>query len=640
MAVSTVTMVVLGGVCASALPNFLIILADDVGSGDYGLACGTDNKTACPITPNIDAMASSTNSIVFSRFYAGAGVCSPTRASVLTGRNNYRSCVKSAISCDHMNPAWECSMGPDMTRNVFSIAHAVKRRSDTYMTQHIGKWHLGDFYNKKHPELTEGFTNPSHAGFDEWFSTQAQTSTSVPNCGCFPPQNWQPPNPAPDFPYPPPKEFPHTFPGSNCIVGGGIYVNESFNCANYWFPSGNGSEGALGHVTNYTIKIVGDDGEVIVDRFDDFVQRATSAGKPFLSTIWMHYIHLPHPAMPSFFETAVPSGDPDYIGALAQWDVTMGRVKNVLSKYGVANDTLIWITSDNGPHCTESPYGCSGPLGKGRSNGGLRGCKASIFEGGIRVPGIIQWPAMINGNRKTQVPAVTHDILPTIMDILGVSSAHPDWALDGVSLKPFLVGTVEQMPKSRQTPIGFWWGDSQAWIDNDMKLIASNGTVDVGQGCVNEAPWQNGVKSPLLFNLSQSSTESIDVQLTQNEMFKSMKAQFMTWKASVQNSMATESMCGQPPPPPPTPPAPPGPPPPSNCTFIQGMIGYGGDGWQKNARTKEDCCSLCLADNTCTIAVWIDGVCRGKTPESKPGRPSVSTSWACRARQPSLVVEI
>ena len=114
-------------------------------------------------------------------------------------------------------------------------------------------------------------------GFDEWHSTEAQTATSAPNCGCFPPAAWKPPNPAPDFPTPPPHEFPHNFPGENCIVGGGIRVNESFDCANYWEPN---ATDALGRgVTNLTQKLEGDDGDYIVAEFEDFVSRAVKSGE-------------------------------------------------------------------------------------------------------------------------------------------------------------------------------------------------------------------------------------------------------------------------------------------------------------------------------------------------------------------------
>ena len=174
--------------------------------------------------------------------------------------------------------------------------------------------------------------------------TRSRALQSVPNCGCFPPPNWTKPNPPPNFPVPPPTNFPHDKPGKHCVVGGGIFVNESFDCANYWFP--NGSHTACGGVSNWTAKIEGDDGDFLLGQFDNFVGRAVTAARPFLIEVAAHYIHLPHPAMPEFFQAALPTGDPDYTGALAQWDNTMGRLLQSLEARGVANDTLIWITSD------------------------------------------------------------------------------------------------------------------------------------------------------------------------------------------------------------------------------------------------------------------------------------------------------
>ena len=160
---------------AARPPNVVIILADDVGQGDIGFSCGSPNRTQCPQTPVLDRLATSDHSLVFRRFYAGAGVCSPTRASVLTGRNNKRSCINSALKCDHMNPAWSCKMGEGIARSEFTIAHAAAAAN--YTSSLLGKWHLGDFWNKNDPSDPDGFANPGTMGFDEWYSTEAQTST-------------------------------------------------------------------------------------------------------------------------------------------------------------------------------------------------------------------------------------------------------------------------------------------------------------------------------------------------------------------------------------------------------------------------------------------------------------------------------
>ena len=126
----------------------------------------------------------------------------------------------------------------------------------------------------------------------------------------------------------------------------------------------------------------------------------------------------------------------------------------------VFNDTLFFYTADNGAHCNESPdsVACGG-INIGRSTGGVRGCKASTWEGGIRVPGFLVWPEMISTHRETWVPAVTHDFLPTIMEALGVTSDNPTFPLDGMSLMPFITApTSAAIPSSRPKPIGFWWG--------------------------------------------------------------------------------------------------------------------------------------------------------------------------------------
>ena len=111
------------------------------------------------------------------------------------------------------------------------------------------------------------------------------------------------------------------------------------------------------------------------------------------------------------------------------------------------------------------------------------------------------------------MPAVTHDFLPTILDVLGVASDHPTWELDGVSLMPFITESVAEIPRSRAKPIGFWWGGAQVWIDNDLKIV--QGSLSPGQGCVAEAPWAGANASdvlPLLFNLTADHTESVDLK--------------------------------------------------------------------------------------------------------------------------------
>jgi hypothetical protein len=238
---------------------------------------------------------------------------------------------------------------------------------------------LGDLYDKSvdGTKMKGVVSSPKVHGFDFFASTQAQAPTSTPNCGCFPPANWPgPPSKQPAFP----PKFPHQYPGEECVISGGVRVNESMACTNYWSPNETDYRGA----TNLTTKITGDDGEYLLETLDAFIGEAVAAKQPFLAALWMHYIHLPHPAMPQYYEKY--EHDPDYVGTLEQLDASIGRLRKMLVTHGVSNDTLVLFTSDNGCHCNESPEYCWG-AGRGRSTGGLRGCKASSWEGGVRVPG-------------------------------------------------------------------------------------------------------------------------------------------------------------------------------------------------------------------------------------------------------------
>ncbi len=119
-------------------PNIITILTDDQGFGDAGFNC--DNSTAlCPRTPHLDALATDRHSAYFHRFYSAAGVCSPTRAALLTGRTNERSCIMNALRCDNEDPATTCSMGRGLPWSEFTTADAAKKAG--YKTTMIGKWH-------------------------------------------------------------------------------------------------------------------------------------------------------------------------------------------------------------------------------------------------------------------------------------------------------------------------------------------------------------------------------------------------------------------------------------------------------------------------------------------------------------------
>ena len=596
-------------VVSASKPNFVLLMADDIGWGDVSYnnvhsrvhqpgAGGEHFTPNPPRTPHLDEMAMSPHSLLFHRFYAGSAVCSPTRASVLTGRTSDRECIDKAEGCGQ-TPAWTCPDNLPLSPRTWTIAKAA--RTQGYATIHVGKWHLGNFFPK--PSTSKDWKNhkwpvssPRIHGFDEWHSTEASASSSMCNCGCEP--SWAS-SPAGD---------PGATQGIGCVTGGGNFTSEPFPCTNYWAPTDLDSshrpsdrrcavtdEATLGGcVSNSTAKIPGDDTSHIMDVFEDFLARKAPGGAeaaPFLAVrcpepptcatplshrhvplpltrglevsradptaypraltqvLWLHTNHNPHPAMPEWYHAYTDVyGEPagDFLGTISQMDAQIGRLRAMLRKYGVAEDTALWFTADNGPS-TLKGGGCEGPHARtsNQATNGLRQCKASLYEGGIREPGILEWPRHINAHRETSFPAYVSDYLPTFLDATGSAHPQPTWAADGISLMPLLRHAANQPPTevsvelNRSRPLGFQLGKQQAWIDNEWKLVRR---ADRGLCKTMLAPYTSGTGT-YLFNLAIDPTESHDLSSQEPGRFSAMSAALDTWATTISTSQTEESQC-------------------------------------------------------------------------------------------------
>ena len=186
--------------------------------------------------------------------------------------------------------------------------------------------------------------------------------------------------------------------GTGCITGGGNFSSKTYACTNYWAPTdlspahaptnaacASAANATLsGCTANMTTKIMGDDSMLMMDLFEEFLVRKAPGGKeaaPFLAVLWLHTNHMPHPSMPEWYHAyedanGQPAGD--YLGTLSQMDHQIGRLRAMLKTHGVADNTALWFTADNGPH-TSGGGGCSGPFARSsnQATNGLRQCKAS-----------------------------------------------------------------------------------------------------------------------------------------------------------------------------------------------------------------------------------------------------------------------
>jgi arylsulfatase A-like enzyme len=192
-------------------------------------------------------------------------------------------------------------------------------------------------------------------------------------------------------------------------------------------------------------KIQGESSEAVMEEAIQFIQETTRQKKPFFTVVWFGSPHEPYAAIDEDmipFHQKLPADVDNRLrhrfGEIIALDRAMGRLRDFLQSNNLSKNTLLWYNSDNGTP-KQMVYWSK-----------LRGSKGSLYEGGIRVPGIVEWPAVVKEPRITNIPAVTSDIFPTICDLLEIPLPNRD--LDGISLTTLLTGKMTQRPK----PIMFW----------------------------------------------------------------------------------------------------------------------------------------------------------------------------------------
>ncbi len=462
---------------ATEKPNFILVMCDDLGWGDVGFLGGTHIRT-----PHLDEMAES--SLVLSRFYAQAPVCSPTRASLVTGRHHDRTGIYTA-NVGHLRDG------------EFTIYEALAAQG--YATGHFGKWHMGTLTleikeSNRGAKSPQHFSPPWQHGATTIFATEAKTPTYD--------AMWKP-------------------------VKSKTEIKNFTSLSKYgWHQIPEGSEKKL-YGTHYwtgekemvdpkSPELLGDDSKLIIDRTLDFVK--TNKDSPFLAIVWFHAPHLPVVASKedaASYDDGKTSGfEQNYYGCVTALDRAMGQLRSELRTMGIAENTVVAFCSDNGPEGNKKAPGSAGEF---------RGRKRSLYEGGVRVPGLIEWPAKIKKGMKSDVASCTVDYLPTVMDILNLEM--PDQRpIDGVSLLPLIEGKMDKRPK----PLAFHIQGKAAWHDGNLKAIRDAKPSKKKSGTTTER-WE-------LYDLSLDPSESNNLAAAQPEKLKAMVGAWTKWKASVDAS--------------------------------------------------------------------------------------------------------
>ncbi|MDA7529779.1 sulfatase-like hydrolase/transferase [bacterium] len=440
---------------AAEQPNIILIMTDDQGWGDTGYNGHPHLKT-----PHLDQMQ--TEGVTFTRFYSGAAMCSPTRGSCYTGRNPYRFGITFAMK-GMLEPT------------EIPITSILKKQG--YTTGHFGKWHLGTLSKKKGDQKRWGtfakqperyYCPPWVRDVDVSFVTESKVPTWDPliDPGPIKKQNASDANPGKAY-------------GNDYFTGPGTTVTENTK---------------------------GDDSRVIMDRALPFIQNATGKKSPFFAAIWFHTPHSPVVGGPKYRKMYhdQPEHAQHYYACLTAMDEQIGRLRAKLKSLGITDNTMIFFCSDNGPARQGSPR----HIGTAKN---LKGYKLSLNEGGIRVPGLMVWPAKITEPRTVTAPCFTSDYFPTILAALKIPLPS-NRAYDGVDILPFAIGKQIE----RKKPLGFLNKDGKeaAWIENRYKLISRK-------------------KGNELYDLINDPGEKINLIEKAPKIAKRMEGQLLNWRTGV-----------------------------------------------------------------------------------------------------------
>ena len=363
----------------SAQPNLIWIMADDLGYADLG--CYGQKVIT---TPNIDRMAK--EGMRFTHFYAGATVCAPSRSVLMTGLHHGHTRVRG--NAGSTNPAAQALKDGDVT-----VPDVLKKAG--YKTALIGKWGLGDI-----GEAESGL--PRKRGFDYFYGYLNQHHAH---------------NHFPDF----------------------LWRNETKEgLSNVVVPVGDHGGGYATDAIHYADDLFADDAIKFVSE---------NKANPFF-LYWAMVI--PHannerarilgdgahvPDYGTYADKDWPNQDKGQAAMISRLDGYVGRMMTHLKELGIADNTLVIFTSDNGPH-NESKHN----LERFDPNGPYTGIKRSLTDGGIRVPFIAWWPGTVKPAESARV-GYFPDWLPTVAELAGAPAPEKT---DGISLVPVLTGKGEQ----------------------------------------------------------------------------------------------------------------------------------------------------------------------------------------------------
>jgi uncharacterized sulfatase len=457
-------------------PNIILIVADDLGYNDISTFGGgvADGRVR---TPNIDRLAA--EGAVFAQSYSGAGTCAPSRAMIMTGRYPSRTgfeftpmpsgmgAVVSRISAgmysgsppilydgelDKTKPPFELQGLP---AEEVTVAEVLRGRG--YHTVHIGKWHLG---------RANGMA-PHEQGFEESLLMASGLYLPEDDPGVV--------NAKLDFD--PIDRF--------------LWARMTFSNS---FNSGNDDQFEPGgYLTDYwtdeSIKVI-----------------EANRHRPFFLYLAHWGVHTPLQATREDYEAVgdiTPHRLRVYAAMIRALDRSVGRINKALEESGLAENTIVLFTSDNGG---------PGYIGLPDINEPFRGWKITQFEGGIRVPLFVKWPARVPAGARVQAPVAHIDMMPTLVAAAG-AAMPPGVEIDGRNLLPLAAGDGEES----------WDRDTLFWQSGHYRVVR-HGDWKLQVTARPDKQW--------LYNLAQDPTEQVNLAEARPDKLRELMALLDAHQAS------------------------------------------------------------------------------------------------------------
>ncbi|MEM7806740.1 MAG: sulfatase-like hydrolase/transferase [Planctomycetota bacterium] len=382
-------------------PNFVVLLTDDQGLGDLGCYGADDLET-----PNLDRLAASGTRCT--QWYSNAPLCSPSRASLITGRYPVQAGVP-----DNIGPGRD---DRGVTRDVPTLPELL--RDAGYQTRMVGKWHLGQWAGER----------PHERGFDDF------------------------------------KGFLH-----GCVD----YWSHVF----YWLMAG--GQAPPRHDLWHNDTELHRDGEylthILADCAVEALREMYADDRPFLLYVPFNAPHYPMQAPKATLDrfAHLDTARQHTAALLFEYDAAVGRILDELGALGLSDDTVIFSSADHGPsrETRNWPDGREEPY-PGGSTGGLRGSKATLYEGGIRLPTIWRWPGVTSPGSVYHGIGAHMDVLPTLLTAAGVDpSSLAQLDLDGIDHCTALASNDPADSPHAESPLVWRFRSLSAIRRGDWKLV-------------------------------------------------------------------------------------------------------------------------------------------------------------------------